>query len=705
MAQTIQIVPKYSFPYVETIVNDYTSVGNTVIGGIATDDIIRYIYPFISSKGVDNKFIRKRNRAEIVSAYGETNWKKYGQPLMQALNNAEASNSEVWCMRVMPDDAGYSHNIISAYYKGDTCTKNDDGTVTGIETASKRKFRIKYVPKSKTTTKDGVTTNKKYITTDEIIKASNEYESVKNLDGIHADGEGYIEIPGVISLYSAGRGKYGNNYRVRIVQDLFYEKDYGIKHYDFEIISTESGLNREATYVGTMITSSKYEQTTLINDVLEDVDDGLVPVFVHIDENGVEDIYNAYVDWVTALIPELEEEYKSATKEEQKALLLALIDEAKNIPSIDEFDILYGKKVASTTCNPFIEFPSTLTDSIKFDDKLTGEDLALEEAKYTTTEVVKWDDASGIKLDCGSDGSFETAENIDDEIAKCYENAFNGTYDKRIFTAKRIKANALWDANYPKSVKECMADLAVIRNDAICYLDCGIMSSFGTSELTGLITDYSKFDDYKISKNVHHYYIKESTTKKRVPVTITYFLSRQYADHILNYGSYIPFVKSYAQLSGHIKDTLAPSVEDFETDLKEVLTENRFNFFETIDDNIYQRATQNTSQMSMSDLLEESNVTTLYDMKRIIESDINDRLYDFSDAETRQRFRNYEIAKFANWSGREVESIDIDFRMNEWEAERSILHAYLSVTFRGLQKKAILEIDINKRASASSVEE
>ena len=35
--------------------------------------------------------------------------------------------------------------------------------------------------------------------------------------------------------------------------------------------------------------------------------------------------------------------------------------------------------------------------------------------------------------------------------------------------------------------------------------------------------------------------------------------------------------------------------------------------------------------------------------------------------------------------------------MSEWEAERSIMHAYLSVVFRGIFKRAIIEIDINKR--------
>ena len=694
MAQITQIVPKYSFPNVETVVNDYTVVTETNVTSNSSDTSVRYIFPFISSKGVDNKFIRKRNRAEIVSAYGETNWKKYGQPLMQALHVAEAPNSEVWCMRVMPDDAAFAHNIVSAYYKGDTAAE--------MPTASNRKFRIKYVQKASEVALKTVA---------EILAAAANLDGVASDEtGVYTDGEGYTQIPGIITLYSAGRGKYGNNYRVRITQNLYYEKDYGIKHYNFEVISAETGLTKEATYVGTLITSPKYNQTTLITDVLADADDGLVPVYINVEESAVEDLYNAYVDWATALVADLETELASASTDDEKLKIANLISEAKNIPSIDEFDILFGKKVASEATNPFIEFPVQFTSEITFTDAegndLTGDELYMAESKYTTSNVVAWDNIDAARLSSGSDGKFDTAtgEELNQVVTACYKNAFDGVYDKRVLTSKRIKANALWDANYPAEVKESLAVLALRRNDALCYLDCGIMSSFGTPELTKLLTDYSVFDDYKISKNCHHYYIKEYTSKKRVPVTITYFLARQYADHVLNYGTHIPMVKSYAQLSGHVKDSLAPSVEDFEVDLKEKLTENRFNFFETVNDNVYQRATQNTAQLTLSDLLEENNVATLYEMKRIVEADISDRLYDFSDAETRQRFRNYEVAKFASWSGREVQSFDIDFRMSEWEAERSILHAYINVTFRGLQKRAILEIDINKRATTPAVD-
>ena len=35
--------------------------------------------------------------------------------------------------------------------------------------------------------------------------------------------------------------------------------------------------------------------------------------------------------------------------------------------------------------------------------------------------------------------------------------------------------------------------------------------------------------------------------------------------------------------------------------------------------------------------------------------------------------------------------------MNAWEAERSIMHCYVAIQFRTLNKRTIIEIDVNKR--------
>ena len=125
MASTIQIVPKFSFPYVETYVNDYTEVIDTLEEQLPQEPIVRYVFPFISSKGVDNVFIRKRTRGEIVKSYGDSAFSKYGQPLMQVLHVAESPNAEIFCMRVMPDDATYANSVIGVKAVGDKTSTGD----------------------------------------------------------------------------------------------------------------------------------------------------------------------------------------------------------------------------------------------------------------------------------------------------------------------------------------------------------------------------------------------------------------------------------------------------------------------------------------------------------------------------------------------------------------------------------------------------
>ena len=86
----------------------------------------------------------------------------------------------------------------------------------------------------------------------------------------------------------------------------------------------------------------------------------------------------------------------------------------------------------------------------------------------------------------------------------------------------------------------------------------------------------------------------------------------------------------------------------------------------------------------------------------MIETDIQSQLYNFADERIRMSFIDVEKAKFASMEGNIVESIDIRFATTQYEFERSILHCYAEVVFRGLTKKAIVEIDINKRTYATT---
>lgn len=711
MAQTTQIVPKFSFPYVETIINDGTVLTETV--DAVEDSSVRYLFPFISEKGIDNTFVEKSTVESFEKTYGVSNFKKYGQPLMTALNVLKQGNTKVWCMRVMPENATYSNNLFSLFFRADT--------VEDVEDASKRKFRIKFSQKSY----EGITDRTK------MIEKLDEYDGVTTTDSsgneIFIDGEGYRQCPFGYAVYM-GRGTCGNNYRFRIGQNINYEKEYGIKMYDFEILTTNGGTIKEATYTGGIVTSNKYTSATLINDIIEDANVGDVPIDIYINEDQIQLVYNAYIEFCKSQYTALQVEYtsklntynipegmlngtQSITNEYRDKVIeireiKSLINACKTseLPDLDEFDPLFGISIASSKPLPFIYFPETISSDVNTE----AEDYSALD--YTSsTDMPAFDATTGVILAKGTNGYFDSPRQstdeegqvkqwtFEDEVDQCYINAFNAVYDRKILSPRRTPVNAFFDANYSYKVKSVLADLVLLRNDCLLYLDTGIIESYSEANLNAMIVDYSIFDNRLISKNLQHYVVKESSTQKRNTVTISYFLAAEYANHINTFGSHIPFVKGYSQLSGHIKCSLSPSIEDYEKTLKETLYNNRFNYFETLDENVFQRGVQNTSQSISSDLSEESNVTILYDIKRRIEKDIQARGYDFADSDVRKRFKTYEEAIYASWVGSKIESISIDFKANAWEAERAIVHAYLAIVFRGLDKRAIVEIDINKR--------
>lgn len=716
MAQVTQIVPKFSYPYVETVINDYTQV-NTSDDTARVDPIVTFVFPFISSKGIDNEFVRKTSRNRFVSTYGESNYKKYGQPLMMPLNILEESNTHVWCMRVMPENAAYSNNVVSLSYKVDP--KSDDVD------ASARKFNIKFSQNSFTD-----------------MMSKEDFDDILSKTEVTTDDDGYTQIP-FMAIRSMGRGTYGDNYSVRINQNISYEKEYGIKMYNFDILAVEGGLNKIASYTGSIVSSTKYDASTLINDILDNSDKGDVPVLITINEDNLQELYDSYVEFIKEQHVDLQTEYdtkyaaaKTAAGDKDLDSMIAglekvdaslvdavneliqinkLIDQTSedSIVDFDEFDPLFATNVANMTSIPCINIDSetsSIITSVKGITLSNGSNGYFDNPRTVDQDgniltVTKNDD--GTITYTQADGTEYTGTvtkwTFDQEVEECYINAFNGTYDRRILAPRRIPVNAFFDANYSFAVKKVIADLAVVRNDAICYLDAGIdYKSYSAANINSLIKRFDIFDSCLVSKNIQHFVVKETPSQKKVTVSITYFLARQYAYHIAEYGYHIPFVKKYAQLSGHVRDSLEPSIEDYESDLKEILYENRFNYFETLDEDVFQRSTQCTSQKEESDLIEENNVAVLYSMKRIIERDVQNQLYNFADETNRTSFTEYEKAKFASWIGSKVLSFDIEFKINEWEFDHSILHAYIVVVFRGLQKRAIVEIDINKRTYVSS---
>ena len=154
---------------------------------------------------------------------------------------------------------------------------------------------------------------------------------------------------------------------------------------------------------------------------MEDTEQGLAPVIVVANEEGVEAVYGEYVEFIqklhvdleaeyedliankqipdamlngiTPVTPQYEEEYKLI--KEVEAMISATEDEL--IPDLDGFDLFTGRKVAvADDYLPAIHIQKPLTDSVD----TTAADF--EPADYTEAEgVVEFTSTRGITLENG----------------------------------------------------------------------------------------------------------------------------------------------------------------------------------------------------------------------------------------------------------------------------------------------------------------
>ena len=696
MASTTQIIPKWQYPHYETYINDNTVWTND--SATEVDDSVKLLCFFTSGKGIDNKIVKKTSLKSFTDTFGKSNPKKYGQPLMMPIAALNTGVASVYAMRVMPEDATYANSVLFAQYK-----------------ASEDKFEVRFVAKS--------------YTEKNAPKTSDELKTIVAAEDENAD-DGFKSVP-VILFRAMGRGSYGQNYRWRISSNLTAEKDYKKKLYSFQILSTEDGLAVDSTYNASIVSfaSANTTSSTQISDVLGEKDYGEYPVDINCDEDEIEVIYNAYVEFLTA----------KAEKDGEEI----------TVPSIEEFDLFFGHEVLSSTkSHPYYEITAsekvektpvteekqkakTTADGYPIYKDSAEKEYYFKDAKYFAVEgdteyqgseeltqvfetyteetgeftekvvptgFIDVDEASGIEFAGGSEGAFGVDATAEAARTAAYVKAFSGELDKTVLSSIRVPADILLDAGYPMEVKRVLAKLALARNDCELYLDCGMLDSLSNDKFEDLKRVYiEEFSDRGISINPQIYTVKDIHTKRKTDVTITYLLAQDLPVHFATYGSHIPYVKSYAELHDHVKDSLRPTVDDWEHELQEELYEARFNYFESVGENRFRRATQSTAQSYNSDLLEENNMHTLFAIKRILEADASENAYNFTSAESRNTFKQAEEAKFSGWKGSRFDTISVDFDLTEWEAERSILHCYCAVQFRNMTKRTIIEIDVNKR--------
>lgn len=817
---TVQIIPFYSHPHVHMVIKDNSWYDETTATTKVTNNL-PYSVAIVSGAdmGIDNTFVQLISLDTKNKLFGQSNYLKYGQPSIQTdvLFNG---STNVWFLRVLPDNARYANVIVLAHYRKGKIL-NDLGQETG-KVRMEIKFSLAYANAPHVT--DGAKS-------DNVIKAF-----AKSLASKKTDTQtGYMTVP-ICYIRSIGRGVYGNDYSVSITRDTDAENEYDMKMYDFNILTNKDATRVINVFAGSLYQTTRYNASTLIDDVMDQYATGSCPVSITSFEDSFLELYEFYKGIVRDNARYLGG-YRSSVEDQDELTTAQAITE-------ESFDPLFGILLNSRSGEtipyyrnytvketgewkvPDLEVPNVAgatrplnisnwsnayvgarvlvvadplhdghrwlynvesidpdTGNIVYDE---GEETEIDDDQYSGVNLSL---AVGNLLDGGHDGDFQeittggetrppSAAEMKLLLSREYVKAFRGMKDRRILSPMRIDLDFIFDANYNMNsddlsieynmvpiygnstiltnedaeqlamiasgtseldsadlnVKSAIYDLNRFRNrngkqtmneddegaGCFVYFDCGMigLKSIGVNyELMSVINMMKNIKGRQCAIDLGHYEVFDPASRRRVKVTTSYFLAKNLIPHIVKYGINVPFVYNYAQLiaiqkdgeftsSGNmIRDSFAPDIDLIDWDVKELLYKNRINYWLTTDEGrTVQRAVQNTRQTDASALLEENNVRILNVLKKNLEKACRGYMYKWNEPEVRKGFSNAQKDVYRPWIGTIVKDIDINFDANEWEQERMIMHCYVSVAFRDIIKRIILEININRPSYSSGGE-
>ena len=457
------------------------------------------------------------------------------------------------------------------------------------------------------------------------------------------DEAGYKQVP-LFAVRCLGRGAYGNSLRIRLTNVFRKKSTIDYRPYRLELLDVEEGNTIVESFDGCLYDYAINANSLLLTDKVDGDTNYSETMGVVVNEDAFEILYDEYVKMHG--------------------------DEVPKVTDYKLFDPIFGLNNNQTKIK-------RLT--------IIKDELALDRLE-------------GVPLMGGSDGSFEGGIDLEGEaLENLYIKAFSGELDRTILSTRRIPVKFILDANYPLNVKRAMVDLALTRYGSVVYLDAGILSTPDEALIFG--GDTVDLNYRIVSKGFQHFKIRDPFNGKKVEVTYTYHLANALAKHIELNGSQTPFTgEAYATLTGAVKNSLMPVVDEMDEELKEQLYDLRLNYYEALAENVFARATQQTAQDLESDLSEEHNIWMTLEIKEIAEKETISRRYNFAEPEDRQLFTEVLTERTKQYKD-VVRELHVIYDMSPEEEANSILHCYVEITFKTIAKSSIVEININPRVS------
>ena len=330
----------------------------------------------------------------------------------------------------------------------------------------------------------------------------------------------------------------------------------------------------------------------------------------------------------------------------------------------------------------------------KYADVLFGTDLLGKAYPNITIGTdVNLSTVYGIQLLNGSNGNFGNRPINSDEYATELKKAFDGSFSDEIYDLDNNRIDAIFDANYPATVKRAIEELVNFREDCMFFRDLGIGArSVEEIRLRDEDNTHSRF----CATYCNSYDIYDPYTKKQITVTVMYHLAQLFVRHFIN-GRIRPFCGQKYDIVVPSEDVVPGTLNFYpkhtpQLDQKVEMDDLRINYLSYYEGDILTMNSEYTSQTEFTQLSWINNVLGVQELIKAIRALCPKIRYTFLDGEDLSKYKkdvqNTVIDKYAD----RFQSCTIEYVSDALYDSNKVIYAVIKVKFRNFIQTEIFKI-------------
>lgn len=295
----------------------------------------------------------------------------------------------------------------------------------------------------------------------------------------------------------------------------------------------------------------------------------------------------------------------------------------------------------------------------------------------------------GTNLENGSNGAFGTAPFNTKAYEEQLVKVFDGTFSNEIYDVDNYKIDLIVDANYPVKVKRAIESFVDFREDFMYIRDMGL----NVKSIDEIISNNIDNSKSKYCATYHTSYdIIDPYTKKQIPVTIGYSLTKLLMEHFKN-GRNRP-------MAGQLYNMIIPEAIEGTVnflpkitpayDQKETLSDAKINYASYFD-GLLTLETLYTSQEKNSQFSYINNILAIQEVIKAIRTRCPKMRYSFIDGEDLEKYKEDVEAVLNKYSNNFLQ-LKLVYTKDESMLSNKIFYASLQVKFRNFVQTEYFKI-------------